>query len=297
MKQIIFHVLLLIGLHAHAQNVGIGTITPTHKLDVAGRVHIRHNSGQTAGIWFDGPSNANRSFVGTYDEDHIGIFGSGSSWKMVMNVETGNVGIGTTAPSAGLDLNGTLRIRGSSPKKGSILTSENISGNASWADPVAFKTTGLDNLANANFPKDLWSKVEFNKSPAYNLSLGYQPLNSQFQAIDGGIYHFDAQFICDAAQVVSTLYVRMVLNRNGNLSTIAQGSEVKVSMLPDGYGGYSTGRISLNTDVLLQPGDIVWLELNPNLPLNWTGLTERTNLTVLGSASNTWFSGHLVTRN
>jgi hypothetical protein len=48
-----------------------------------------------------------------------------------------NVGIGTNSPAANLDLNGTLRIRGTSPKKGSILTSNDANGNATWADPIA----------------------------------------------------------------------------------------------------------------------------------------------------------------
>jgi hypothetical protein len=60
---------------AIAQNVGIGTSNATHKLDVAGRVRIRQNNNQSAGIWFDGSNGTQRSFAGTYDDNHAGWYG------------------------------------------------------------------------------------------------------------------------------------------------------------------------------------------------------------------------------
>jgi hypothetical protein len=60
-----------------------------------------------------------------------------------MNVENGNTGIGTSAPTAKLDLNGSLRIRGGNPAAGSVLTSIDANGNAVWKeDKIAFKHTG-----------------------------------------------------------------------------------------------------------------------------------------------------------
>ncbi|MFW5658826.1 MAG: hypothetical protein ACOCZ8_02475 [Bacteroidota bacterium] len=48
--------------------------------------------------------------------------------------ETGNVGIGTTAPTAALDVDGALRFR-TGATDGYVLTSD-ASGNASWTDPA-----------------------------------------------------------------------------------------------------------------------------------------------------------------
>ena len=123
---------MMMALYAHAQNVGIGTTQPAYKLDVAGRLRLQ-NTAQTAGIWFDGTTTPLRSFIGTVNNDHVGIYGAGSSWQMVMNVNTGDVGIGHTAPTANLDVNGSLRFRGGAfpnqPKPGATLQALDDNGN------------------------------------------------------------------------------------------------------------------------------------------------------------------------
>lgn len=48
---------------------------------------------------------------------------------------TGNVGIGTFSPSAPLDINGAIRIRGGSPGVGKVLTSTDGTGIATWETP------------------------------------------------------------------------------------------------------------------------------------------------------------------
>lgn len=253
-------------------NLGIGTATPLQKLHVVGGAAITGNLG-----------------VGTTTPS-VPLHVVGNSLLM------GNVGIGTTTPTASLDINGGFRIRGTFPKKGSVLTSDDANGNANWADPVAFKTAGLDNLANVEIPENVWTKVEFNRTPLYNLSFGYQPLNSQFQAIEGGVYHFDAQFTYSTNQFMSTSQVRMVLNRNGSLSTIAF-RRVDEARDVDELSVNVVGHISLSTDVILQPNDIVWMEVYVPIFL-WNGDgTPRNSATLAGSALSTWFSGHLVARN
>lgn len=78
-------------------NVGIGNTNPVYKLDVAGRLRLKHSTG-TAGVYFDGVTLPTRSFVGTLNDDHMGLWGSGSGWNLVMNVNNGNIGIGNQAP-------------------------------------------------------------------------------------------------------------------------------------------------------------------------------------------------------
>ncbi len=108
---------------SNAQNVGIGTTTPLVKLDVAGRMRLQHNAGQTAGIFFDGTSAPQRSFTGTINNDHVGIFGIGSGWKFAFNVNNGFVGIGVADPTTTLDVTGGFRLRdANSILKGSTLT-------------------------------------------------------------------------------------------------------------------------------------------------------------------------------
>jgi hypothetical protein len=85
--------------------VGIGTNAPAYRLDVVGRSRIRQNAGQTgstntAGLWFFQNTPAtDRAFVGMESDNSVGFFGgNGGGWGMIMNTQTGDVGIGTAAP-------------------------------------------------------------------------------------------------------------------------------------------------------------------------------------------------------
>jgi len=48
----------------------------------------------------------------------------------------GNVGIGTTAPTQKLDINGQIRIRGGGPAAGRVLTATGADGTATWQTPA-----------------------------------------------------------------------------------------------------------------------------------------------------------------
>ena len=92
-------------------NVGIGTGAPVYKLEVAGRVRIKTGGG-TAGIFMMNNANTlERGFVGMYNDDYIGFYGTpGNNWGFLMNVNNGNIGIGTVAPIAKLDVKGIINV-------------------------------------------------------------------------------------------------------------------------------------------------------------------------------------------
>jgi len=94
-------------------NVGIGVDFPAYKLEVAGRMRIQTQSdGNSAGIWLNNPANtAPIAFMGIADAVTTGFYGNVSGWGLIMNTNTGNVGIGTLNPTYKLSVNGDIRTK------------------------------------------------------------------------------------------------------------------------------------------------------------------------------------------
>jgi hypothetical protein len=274
---------------ANAQNVGIGTTSPAYKLDVAGRLRLQHTT-NTAGIWLDGATLPVRSFIGTINDDHVGIYGNGgASWNIAMNVENGNTGIGISTPTATLDVNGTLRFRGSFPRKGSVLTSEDVNGNASWADPMAFKVSGRNVDLMPNFPLGTWTKWWFSNVAEYNVGLLFQPLQSQLIAVEDGIYHFDAQIGLNGYG--DNFGIRLRMNRGGSESTLTEHyKRYNLENPPTLTDIVFLDAAQVSTDVKLQAGDIVWVELFFDTSYNNNPFPPSSTV------YKTWFNGHLVAR-
>jgi hypothetical protein len=274
-------------------NVGIGNVSPSYKLDVKGRPRIRHN-GNTAAIWFDGEYAPQTSLIGTIDNNHFGIWGNnGAGWNFSMNITNGFTGIGISAPTASLDVNGNFRMRSSFPKKGSVLMSDDNNGNAVWADPVAFKVTGgYDDEPNTvvDTTSDVWFKIFFYQIAEYNIGASYQSLASQFVAPENGIYHFET--VLEWENFTDRNTVRLRLNRNGNIYTIASHYKVNMTQGPNYY--FAVQQPSrLMTDVQLQAGDIIWVEAKA---YSINGPSGQGYSRVSASRIKTWFTGNLITR-
>jgi hypothetical protein len=82
---------------------GFGTTNPSYRVDILGRMRIKHFA-ETAGIWFDNSlSSSPASFVGMYDNSIVGFYGTdGAVWPVLGHTLTGNVGIGSVPNSSRL---------------------------------------------------------------------------------------------------------------------------------------------------------------------------------------------------
>lgn len=113
-------------------NVGVGTTNPSAKLDVSGQVKI---TGGTPGLGKVLTSDA--TGLATWQTPAAG--GGSTLWTESgsdLYRTDGNIGIGTTNPSAKLDVAGQVKITGGAPGLGKVLTSD-ASGLATWQTPAA----------------------------------------------------------------------------------------------------------------------------------------------------------------
>lgn len=275
-------------------NIGLGTTAPAFRLDIAGRMRIQQDT-STAGIWFDGVSTTRRSFVGTYSNDYVGIYGNGGAgWDFVMNVNNGNIGIGTTEPTRTLDINGNVRWRGGSPKKGSILTSVDNLGNAVWGETHAFRMGGTVNNVPFLIENLTWTKVFFNLAPSYNAGGGYIPAESEYEIEEKGIYHFNS--VITYLEKANKHSIRIRMRRNGVVSTIGEIYH-EGFFYHQNYFGNDTGLgnfddpMHISVQAQLLPGDRVWVEAF--IDIHESG---GSNTNISEDPTRSWFSGKLISR-
>jgi len=127
--------------NADSGNIGIGTTTPTAKLDVTGTFKL-YDGSQGTGKVLTSDANGNASWQNLATPD----------WASLFNANSGNIGIGTTTPTAKLDVTGTFKLNDGSQGVGKVLTSD-ASGNASWQNQTANNggwSTTNNNLSNTN---------------------------------------------------------------------------------------------------------------------------------------------------
>jgi Chaperone of endosialidase/Head domain of trimeric autotransporter adhesin len=135
-------------------NVGIGQLIPEYRFDVGERMRLRSGgtAGTSAGIWLNDIGNTTTpAFIGMADDSHIGFYGTGAGWDLVMNLATGNVGVGTQTPTQKLHVIGNICYTGSIGACSDIRYKKNIT-------PIR---NALNSVLNLNGIFYTWEKEKF----------------------------------------------------------------------------------------------------------------------------------------
>lgn len=118
-------------------NVGLGVNAPDEKLEVAGAIKIGNNVDPT-------PADGTVRYTPTngFEIRHANTwttlqnFWTTNNGIDAYNLNSGNIGVGTSTPGAKLEVAGQVKITGGTPGLGKVLTSD-ANGLASWQTPNA----------------------------------------------------------------------------------------------------------------------------------------------------------------
>jgi hypothetical protein len=196
MKHVLLMISVFAGNYIFAQNVGIGTNTPQFPLSFPGTL------GDKISLWSDGSSthyglgiqsDLFQIFTKTNNNDIAFGYGSSGAFTEIMRIKgNGNVGIGTNAPAATLDVNGQVKISGGSPGDGKVLVSD-ANGVASWSNSSI--NTGAFAYSGGGTPQVIPSGTSIVMAfPAiWVVGNNFSASDNSYTCPTAGFYHFDMQ--------------------------------------------------------------------------------------------------------
>nr|MCU0376221.1 hypothetical protein [Chitinophagaceae bacterium] len=224
-----YSILLLLMLKlmgTRAQNVGIGTNAPVAPLTVvpnnAGKGIIQKSSGVEVGFY----TNNESAYIQTWSNHSLFFATNNGNASMALS-PSGFLGIGSISPTATLDVNGSVRIRGGSPTPGAVLTSVDENGNAVWKnEKVAFRGASVHGSFQS-VPHNTFRKVHFS-SESYDYSNGFQATTSSSPSVSmssfvvpvSGVYHLEVAidlFLASTFDDFIFTEIAIRVNRSGNI--------------------------------------------------------------------------------
>lgn len=226
------------------------------------------------------------------DDTDTGLFRAGeNSIAMSIGGETkfvidqnGSIGIGTINPTATLDINGQLRIRGGSPAENYVLTSDS-NGLATWADigsVVSFGTFWVNDLNDAISNKTsnifIGNGSGLHTTGLYNTGLGILSLNANIDGEKNTAIGFKAGFNSNGDSNIALGYLAMVNGTTASNNTIL-GSNAGTTLTTGNNNiliGAGVNTSSPSTSNELNIGDLILGNLLSN------GVTISGDITITG---------------
>jgi len=118
----------LIQLTIRGSNVGVGTTIPKSKFHIMGGTDA--SLSDDSGYLLIGDQNGTNIVM---DDNEIIARNNAAAADLILNKDSGNVGVGTTSPTQKLHVNGSIRMTDGNQGNGKIMVSS-ADGTASWTD-------------------------------------------------------------------------------------------------------------------------------------------------------------------
>jgi len=265
-------------------NVGIGTNTPSvnmHIKDVNPILWIQDSqTGSSAyprielGNTTSGTFNSLASIAIPGSGDDLQIAATNST-RFVTNftermiiANSGNVGIGTSIPSAKLDVKGSFKLENGNQAVGHVLTSVDANGNTMWKPKnIAFEVGVPGGVTVANSPIVLqFDQIVFNDG-------GYSTAINGFEPPVDGVYALDVNVMFNLPSTGPEY---------GTVELWVGGVKYKTAKVMMGNGASASAHISVTTRLTSGTDDV-----------RVVVYSDAQTLEIVNDAS-TWFSGHLV---
>ena len=253
-------------------NVGIGTLTPSEKLEVVGNILVdKGTSNRTAyvsddGIYISRNSDGNyvNSVVANSSNSNYLDVKARSRVNLVLNnsdvltaVDTGNVGIGTTSPSAKLEVDSndqyrTVQLTGTSP--GIYFNEDDSASTANWHFGV--------NNGNLYFLRDTDKNGVANSIAAYFSGSDFIS-NAGVYSV-GNIFAFGGSTSPGEYITRSGNDIRLVAGGNTVMTVDGNGSNVGIGTT-DPQSTLQTGDILGSNSLNLVRGDVDFIGSNKDI--------------------------------